>query len=95
MRSANHGAKAASMASSCAEGTCRISASIARRCPTIIIDLLSSAGRMVRSASSPVPVPIADNEISTRVPRTNERRPDARYNTNTIVSNDAESWYDR
>ncbi len=39
-------------------------------------------------------VPIADNEISFRVPRTNERRPDPRYTTNTVVSNAAQSWYD-
>lgn len=42
----------------------------------------------------PVNVPIADNEISLRVPRTNERRPDPRYTSNLKVSNDAESWYD-
>ena len=35
-------------------------------------------------------VPIADNEISLRVPRTNERRPDPRYTTNLLISNDAE-----
>ena len=46
------------------------------------------------NAACPVPVPIADNEISSRVPRTNERRPDPRYTTNLWVSNDAESWYD-
>jgi outer membrane receptor protein involved in Fe transport len=46
------------------------------------------------NAACPVPVPIADNEISLRVPRTNERRPDPRYTTNLRVSNDAESWYD-
>jgi hypothetical protein len=45
------------------------------------------------NATCPVPVPIADNEISLRVPRTNERRPDPRFTTNLIVSNDAESWY--
>ena len=37
---------------------------------------------------------IADNEISFRVPRTNERRPDPRYGTNLAVSNTAASWYD-
>ena len=42
----------------------------------------------------PVNVPIADNEISLRVPRTNERRPDPLYTTNLLISNDAESWYD-
>jgi outer membrane receptor protein involved in Fe transport len=46
------------------------------------------------NAACPVAVPIAANEISNRVPRTNERRPDARYNTNTVVSNQAQSWYD-
>ena len=39
-------------------------------------------------------MPIADNEISFRVPRTNERRPDPRYTTNLLISNDALSWYD-
>lgn len=46
------------------------------------------------TAACPVAVPIAADEISLRVPRTNERRPDARYLTNTIVTNGAESWYD-
>jgi len=46
------------------------------------------------TATCPVVVPIADNEISLRVPRTNERRPDPRYTSNLIVSNDAKSWYD-
>jgi len=38
-------------------------------------------------------VPIAANEVSLRVPRTNERRPDARYGDVRIVDNIAESWY--
>jgi hypothetical protein len=46
------------------------------------------------NAACPVAVPIADNEISLRVPRTNERRPNPLYNTNLLISNDAESWYD-
>jgi hypothetical protein len=46
------------------------------------------------NAACPVPVPIADNEISYRVPRTNERRPNPLYSSNLLVSNDAESWYD-
>ena len=46
------------------------------------------------NATCPVAVPIADNEISQRVPRTNERRPNPLYTSNLIVSNDAESWYD-
>ena len=39
-------------------------------------------------------MPIADNEISQRVPRTNERRPNPLYTTNLLISNDAEAWYD-
>ena len=46
------------------------------------------------TAACPQVVPIADNEISLRVPRTNERRPDPRYGTNMVVSNDAQTWYD-
>ncbi len=46
------------------------------------------------NTACPVAVPIADNEISLRVPRTNERRPDPRYTSNLMISNDAESWYD-
>lgn len=46
------------------------------------------------TAACPNIVPIADNEISARVPRTNERRPDPRYTTNLLISDDAESWYD-
>jgi hypothetical protein len=46
------------------------------------------------NTACPVAVPIADNEISLRVPRTNERRLDPRYSTNLRISNDAESWYD-
>ena len=46
------------------------------------------------NAACPVPVALADNEISLRVPRTNERRPNPLYTTNLLISNDAESWYD-
>ena len=46
------------------------------------------------NATCPVAVPIANNEISLRVPRTNERRPNPLYTTNLLISNDAESWYD-
>jgi hypothetical protein len=46
------------------------------------------------NAQCPTPVPLADNEISARVPRTNERRPDPLYGTNLLVSNGAEAWYD-
>ena len=46
------------------------------------------------NTACPVAVPIADNEISARVPRTNERRPNPLYSTILITSNDAESWYD-
>lgn len=45
------------------------------------------------NATCPSAVPIAANEISLRVPRTNERRPDARYTTNLVVDNLAESSY--
>jgi len=46
------------------------------------------------TAACPNVVPIADNEISLRVPRSNERRPNPLYTTNLLISNDAESWYD-
>jgi hypothetical protein len=46
------------------------------------------------TTTCPVAVPIADNEISQRVPRNNERRPDPRYLTNLLIGNGAESWYD-
>ena len=49
---------------------------------------------LATTATCPVAVPIADNEISVRVPRTNERRPDPLYTTNLLISNDAEAWYD-
>ena len=45
------------------------------------------------NAACPVAVPIADNEISQRVTRTNERRPNPLYGTNLVVSNAAESSY--
>jgi outer membrane receptor protein involved in Fe transport len=45
------------------------------------------------NAACPNAVPIAANEVSLRVPRTNERRPDARFSDVRIVSNLAESWY--
>ena len=45
------------------------------------------------NATCPVAVPIAANEVSLRVPRTNERRPDARYGDVRVVDNLAESWY--
>jgi hypothetical protein len=45
------------------------------------------------NAACPTVVPIADNEVSLRVPRTNERRPDARYGDVRVVDNLAESWY--
>jgi hypothetical protein len=46
------------------------------------------------TAACPNAVPLADNEISLRVPRSNERRPNPLYTTNLLISNDAESWYD-
>jgi outer membrane receptor protein involved in Fe transport len=45
------------------------------------------------TTACPVAVPIANNEISLRVPRVNERRPDPRFTTNLIVTNDASTWY--
>ncbi len=50
------------------------------------------AGLAVTTAC-PVAVPIAANEISIRVPRNNERRPDARYGQNLQISNGSSSWY--
>ncbi len=44
------------------------------------------------NAACPVPVPLADNEISQRVPRTNERRPNPLYTTNLLISNAAYLW---
>ncbi len=41
----------------------------------------------------PNPVPLGDDEISARVPRINERRPDPRYGALTTIINDAESEY--
>ena len=46
-----------------------------------------------RNAACPNDVPLAANEVSLRFPKTNERRPDARYTTNLIVDNIAESSY--
>jgi outer membrane receptor protein involved in Fe transport len=45
------------------------------------------------NATCPNVVPIASNEVSLRVPRTNERRPDARFSDVRIVDNFAQSWY--
>ena len=45
------------------------------------------------NATCPVAVPIGPNEVSLRLPRTNERRPDSRYTTNLEVTNGAQSWY--
>ena len=45
------------------------------------------------TAACPVAVPIANNEVSLRVPRSNERRPDPRYTTNSVVANGAWSYY--
>ena len=45
------------------------------------------------NATCPVAVPIAANEISLRVPRTNERRPDGRYSSTVIISPTAWSYY--
>jgi hypothetical protein len=41
----------------------------------------------------PVAVPLGPLEYSFRVPRTNERRPNGNFTSNTLVSNDAWSYY--
>src|SRR6266540_3929864 len=41
----------------------------------------------------PVPVSIGPNEISVRLPRTNERRPNGNFTSNTVASNGAWSYY--
>ncbi|HYT75053.1 MAG TPA: carboxypeptidase regulatory-like domain-containing protein, partial [Vicinamibacterales bacterium] len=46
------------------------------------------------TVTCPNVVPIADDEIGARVPRTNERRPNPLYGTNLLISNGAESWYE-
>ena len=45
------------------------------------------------NALCPVPVPIGPNEVSLRVPRTDQRRPDARYSQNALIANRGKSWY--
>jgi outer membrane receptor protein involved in Fe transport len=48
---------------------------------------------IAKTAACPNVVPIADNEVSLRVPRTDQRRPDSRFGDVRIVSNLAKSWY--
>lgn len=45
------------------------------------------------TATCPNAVPLAANEYSFRVPRTNERRPNGNFTTNTTVSNGSWSYY--
>ena len=45
------------------------------------------------TTTCPIAVPIGPNEISLRLPRTNERRPDGQFNTNTLISNNVWSYY--
>lgn len=45
------------------------------------------------STQCPVAVPLAPLEYSLLVPRTNERRPDGRFTTNTAVANGSWSYY--
>jgi len=45
------------------------------------------------TAACPVAVPLGPLEFSFRVPRTNERRPDGNFTTNTFVSNGSWSYY--
>ncbi|HEY6140110.1 MAG TPA: carboxypeptidase regulatory-like domain-containing protein [Thermoanaerobaculia bacterium] len=54
---------------------------------------LINGARIATTAACPNAVPIGANEVSLRVPRTDERRPDSRYTDTRIVSNLAESWY--
>ena len=53
----------------------------------------TNGGSVAFTTACPKVVPIAANEVSLRVPRTNDRRPDARFTDVRIVSNLAESWY--
>jgi len=48
---------------------------------------------IAKNATCPNSVPIAPNEVSLRVPHTDDRRPDARYLDVRIISNLASSWY--
>ena len=48
---------------------------------------------IAKTTACPNVVPIADNEVSLRVPRTDQRRPDPRFTDVRIVSNLAQSWY--
>jgi outer membrane receptor protein involved in Fe transport len=48
---------------------------------------------LAATAQCPVAVPIGNLEYSLRLPRTNERRPDGRFTTNTFVSNNAWTYY--
>ncbi len=45
------------------------------------------------TAGCPNAVPIANNEISIRVPRTNDRRPNPNGSTNLLVNNGSKAWY--
>ena len=45
------------------------------------------------TTTCPTAVPLAPLEFSIRVPRTNERRTDGRYSTNSVVSNSSWSYY--
>lgn len=45
------------------------------------------------NAACPTPVPLGNNEISARVQRINERRPDPRYLTNFLITDGAESEF--
>ena len=48
---------------------------------------------ITKNATCPNDVPLAANEVSLRVPRNNERRPDQRFGTNYYIGNLAKSWY--
>lgn len=52
-----------------------------------------NGSKVATTAACPNAVPIAANEVSLRVPRTQDRRPDQRYGDVRTVANLAESWY--
>ena len=49
--------------------------------------------KIATTATCPNAVPIANNEISIRVPRTNDRRPNPNGSTNLVVNNGSKAWY--
>jgi outer membrane receptor protein involved in Fe transport len=54
---------------------------------------LVNGSTVAKTTACPNVVPIAANEVSLRVPRTDDRRADSRYTDVRIVANLAQSWY--